>query len=102
MPVICARLDLDIDLAAGLRTIFRILQGAVHTIFLNCVLRNLQAGLRLLSLLLNAAGINPINLKIVVVSRVSRKTNSALVSAAIVLSERGEERKTCPVAAVIG
>ena len=102
MPVVGAVLGLDVDLAAGLRAIFRIVQRAVDAILLNGVLRNLQAGLRFLSLLLNAAGVDAVNLKVVVVARAAGKANGALIAAAVILSEGREQGEAGPVAPVVG
>ena len=69
MKIIRSRLGDHVDLAAGLGAVFRVVQGAVDAIFLDGVLRNLQAGLRFLRLLLNAAGIDAVELEKLLSSR---------------------------------
>src|SRR5580704_8958227 len=81
--------------------VFGVIKGAIDSILLDRVLRDLQARLRFLSLLLNASGIHAINLKVVVVAGTAGKTNGALVAATVVLSERSEKCKAGPIAAVI-
>ncbi len=97
-----AVLGFDVDLAARLGTVFRIVQRAVDAILLDSVLRNLQAGLRFLGLLLNAAGIDAVNLKVVVVSGAAGEANRSLVAAAVILSEGREEGEAGPVASIVG
>src|ERR1700733_4262490 len=101
MPLVGAVLGFDIDLPARLRAVFGVIKGAIDAILLDRVLRDLQARLRFLSLLLNASGIHAINLKVVVVAGTAGKTNGALVAATVVLSERSEKGKAGPIAAVI-
>ena len=45
VPIVRPRLGNDIDLPAGLRAVLRIVQSAVDAIFVDRVLRNLQARL---------------------------------------------------------
>ena len=91
MPFVGAVLGFDIDLTARLRAVFGVIKGAIDSIFLDRVLRDLQARLRFLRLLLNASGIHAIDLKVVVVAGTAGKTNGALVAATVVLSERSEK-----------
>ena len=102
MKIIRARFSDYVYLAARLSAVFRIVQSAVDAIFLNCVLGNLQTSLRLLRLLLNTAGVDAVNLKVIVVSRAAGKANGALIAATVVLSKGGEKRETSPVAPVVG
>ena len=101
MQFIGARLGDHIDLAARLGAVFRVVESAVDTVFLDCVLRNLQTCLRFLGLFLNAACVNAINLKVVVVARASRETNGSLIAAPIILGEGREQSETGPVAPVV-
>ncbi len=101
MQLIGARLGDHVDLATRLGAIFRIVQSAADAIFLDCVLRNLQARLRFLGLFLNAACVHAVNLKIIVVARSSCEANGSLIAATVILGERREQRETGPVAPVV-
>ena len=101
MHFIGARLGDHIDLAACLGAIFRVIESAVDTVFLDCVLRNLQTCLRLLSLFLDAACVNAVNLKIVVVARPASETNGSLIATPIILGEGREQSETSPVAPIV-
>ena len=101
MQLVGAGLGDHIYLATGLGAVFRVVQGAADTIFFDCVLRDLQARLRFLGLLLDSAGVNAVNLKIVVVACSSCEANGSLIAATIVLGERSEESETGPVTPVV-
>lgn len=101
MEIIRARLGDHVNLAARLRPVFGIIQSAVDAVFADCVLRDMQTGLRFLGLLLNASGIDAVKLKIVIVSGATREANGSLIAAAVVLRERGEKSETCPIAPVV-
>src|SRR5208337_561250 len=94
-------LGFGIDLAPGLGTVFDVVQGAVDTVFFDRILRDLQAGLRFLSLLLDAAGIDAVDRKIVVVAGAASETNRSLVAAPIVLRERSQQREGGPIAPIV-
>src|SRR5579862_49560 len=100
--VVGAALGFDINLAACLRAILDIVDGAVHAIFLNRILGDLQASLRFLGLLLNAAGVYAVDGKIVVIAGAACEPDRALVASTIILRERREQSEARPVAAIVG
>ena len=100
MIIICARFCDHIDLPAVLCAVFRIVSRAVNAVLLDGILRDLQADLRFLSLLLNSAGVYSIEAEIIVVTGVSSEANGALVAPAIILREGCEQRQAGPVAAI--
>src|SRR5262249_12712352 len=100
--VIGTVLGLDINLSAGLRAVFHVVQGTADLIFLDRILRNLQAGLGFLGLLLNAAGVDAIEREIVIVASPSGKADGALITATVILSEWSKECEAGPVPPVIG
>ena len=61
----------------------------------------MQAGLRFLRLLLNAAGIDTVNREVVVVARPAGKPDGALVTSAIVLSKGSQQGEAGPISAVV-
>src|SRR5580704_4929136 len=102
MQSIGAGLGFDVDLATRLGTVFRIVKRAADAILRNRVLRNLQPGLGFLSLLLNAAGINTVNLEVIIVARAAGEPNGSLIPATIILRKRCEHGEASPVAPIVG
>ena len=102
MPIIGPRLRDHVDLTTGLRAILRIVQGTVDAILFDGVLRDLQTGLRFLRLLLNAAGVNTIERKIVIVTGAPGEADRSLIATAIILRERSKQRKTGPISTIVG
>ena len=90
VKIIGTRFGDDVNLSAGLRAVFRVVQSAVDAVLLDCILRNLQTGLRLLGLLLNTAGIDAVKLKVVVVSCAAGEANRTLITATVIL-RKGRE-----------
>jgi len=90
-----------VHLAAGLSSVLDVIKGAIYAILLDCVLRDLQPGLRLLRLLLDAAGVHAVNLKVVIVASAADEADGALIASAIVLREWRQQRKAGPVAPVV-
>ena len=91
MEVVRAGLGDHVDLAARLSAVFGVIQSAADAVFLDGILRDLQTGLRFLSLLLNASGVDAVELKIVVVPGAAREANGSLIAAAVILRERARE-----------
>ena len=58
----------DIDLPAGLRAVFGVIERGTHAVFRDCVGGNLQADFRFLRLLLNTGGIHAVKGEVVVVA----------------------------------
>ncbi len=90
VEVIRPRLGDDIDLPTGLSAIFSIIECAIDAVLGDGILGDLQPNLRFLSLLLDAAGIYSVEIKIIVVNGAARVTDGALIAPAIILSERRE------------
>jgi hypothetical protein len=84
-----------------LRSIFDVVEGAIDTLFLDRILGDLQARLRLLCLFLNAAGVYAVNRKVIVVAGTSGESNRPLVAAAVVLRERSQQGEGGPVAPIV-
>src|SRR5882724_1191677 len=97
MQLISSGLRDHVYLATRLGAVFGIVQSAADTIFFDCILGNLQTRLRFLGLFLNAAGVDAVDLKIVVVAGPAREPNGSLVAAAVILGERREQGETGPV-----
>src|SRR5580692_8742570 len=99
MVVVRAGLGDNVDLAAGLGTVFRVIERGAHAIFGDGIRRNLQTDFGFLRLLLNTRRVHAVKGKVVVVAGPAGETNCALVAAAVV-SPWGEASEIGPVSAV--